>query len=251
MNSNEPARSHDRLAEQHLPDAIARRLRRGATPAYIGDVVLGSIDGCVTTFAIASAAFGAGLSAPIVLIMGLANLVADGFSMAVSNFQNAQTEHERLRQLTAEEHEHIRRVPDGEREELRQIYARKGLTGETLEQVVAAISSDRDIWVDTMLREEHRLSDAPRAPGRAAAITFLAFVCFGALPLMPFVFADAVSLRVYLLSAAIAALVFFSIGCLKARVAATHVLGGGLRVLAAGLTASALALIVGVTLSHV
>lgn len=249
MTNTSEDRQGTLLDEQHAPESIARRLRDGVSPDYTGDAVLGGIDGCVTTFAIASAAYGAGLSSAVVLIMGLANLIADGFSMAVSNFQNAQTEHERIDRLRREEHDHIARVPDGEREELRQIYAAKGLSGDALEQVVAVISSDRKVWVDTMLREEHRVADAPRAPLAAAIATFFAFVIFGALPLLPFAIAERVTNATYMQSATIAALVFFVIGCLKARIAETRIITGGLRVLFAGLVASALALLVGIALS--
>jgi len=54
---------------------------------YLGDVILGAIDGCVTTFAIVAAATGAGFSSRIALVFGVANLLADGFSMAVSNYE--------------------------------------------------------------------------------------------------------------------------------------------------------------------
>lgn len=53
---------------------------------YLAEFVYGSIDGTVTTFAIISAVSGAGLAPAIILILGFANVFADGFSMAASNF---------------------------------------------------------------------------------------------------------------------------------------------------------------------
>jgi len=59
---------------------------------YIGDIVYGANDGIVTTFAVVAASAGAGMSAPIIIILGIANLVADGFSMGASKYLSLQSE---------------------------------------------------------------------------------------------------------------------------------------------------------------
>jgi hypothetical protein len=89
------------------------------TKAYI---IYGAIDGTVTTFAVVAGVAGAGLSAGVVIILGLANLLADGFSMAVGNFLATRAEQLARRQEEA----HVPQIPDGEREEIRQIFAAKG-----------------------------------------------------------------------------------------------------------------------------
>ena len=238
------------LQTQHRPSAIARRLSNGRSPVYLGDVVLGSIDGCITSFAIISAAHGAGLSATLVVVLGLANIIADGYSMAVSNYQNVQADSDVLERLRREEAEHIALVPDGEREELRQIYAAKGLSGEALEQLVEAISSDVQTWITTMLHEEHKVSTLVANPLRAALSTFAAFVVFGTLPLLPFALFGSLDRMVYWLSAAVAAVCFFIVGAIKARAAGRSTFAGGLRVMAIGLMAASLALAVGTLASH-
>ena len=65
--------------------------REFAAKGYLPEFVYGGIDGAVTTFAVVSAAIGAGLSSGIVLILGVANAVADGFSMAVSNYLSTKS----------------------------------------------------------------------------------------------------------------------------------------------------------------
>jgi VIT1/CCC1 family predicted Fe2+/Mn2+ transporter len=62
------------------------------TKKYLPDFVFGSIDGLVTTFAVVSGVIGASLDSKVVLILGLANLLADGFSMGVSNYLSKKTE---------------------------------------------------------------------------------------------------------------------------------------------------------------
>jgi VIT1/CCC1 family predicted Fe2+/Mn2+ transporter len=201
--------------------------------------VLGAIDGCVTTFAVVAGASGAALPGAVVLILGFANLVADGFSMAVSNYQGTKTERESLARAVRDEEEHIRLVPEGEREEIRQIFAAKGFGGDTLERIVEVISGKRDVWVDTMLTEERGLSRRGADPLRAAAATFAAFAVAGLIPLLPFL----LSLQVdrFTASAVITAAAFFAIGVARGLILGRPALRSGLGILAMGGAAAALA----------
>lgn len=79
--------SRERLLGDHQPTAVRNRLAAPARASTLPDAVLGGIDGCVTTFAVVSGAFGAGFSPQVALVLGFANLLADGFSMAVSNYE--------------------------------------------------------------------------------------------------------------------------------------------------------------------
>jgi VIT1/CCC1 family predicted Fe2+/Mn2+ transporter len=201
--------------------------------------VLGAIDGCVTTFAVVAGASGAALPGAVVLILGFANLVADGFSMAVSNYQGTKTERESLERAVREEEEHIRLVPEGEREEIRQIFAAKGFGGDTLERIVEVISGKRDVWVDTMLAEERGLSRRGADPLRAAAATFAAFAVAGLIPLLPFL----LSLQIdrFTASAVITAAAFFAIGVARGLILGRPALRSGLGILAMGGAAAFLA----------
>jgi len=147
----------DHLHDMHTPDRVKQRLEDGAPQSYLKDMVYGGIDGTITTFAVVSGVVGAELAAGIVVILGLANLFADGFSMAVSNFLGTKAEQQLLHMIRKEEENEIQLIPEGEREEIRQIYAAKGFDGELLEQVVEVITSNEQVWVDTMLLEEHGL----------------------------------------------------------------------------------------------
>src|SRR3712207_5732700 len=76
----------EELEAKHRPKVVQRRLAERRRPSYLGDAILGGIDGCVTTFAVVSGAVGAGFSSVVIIVLGVANLLADGFSMAVSNY---------------------------------------------------------------------------------------------------------------------------------------------------------------------
>jgi vacuolar iron transporter family protein len=230
------------MEHEHSAQAIAKRLSRAPAVSYLRDWVYGGIDGAVTTFAIVAGVVGAELSNRVVLILGIANLVADGFSMAASNYSGTKTEHEEHEQLRAIEERHIDMVPDGEREEIRQIYRGKGFHGRDLERAVDVITADRERWVDTMLAEEYGLAKAVRSPFKAAASTFASFVLCGAVPLLPFLFGAAAGFE---LAAIMTALVFFLIGSTKSRWSPVSWWRSGAETLAIGLGAAALAFLVG------
>ena len=235
------ATEHRALPEDHGPEDIRRRLQQPSRRSYLGDAVLGGIDGCVTTFAIVAGSIGAGLSGLVALVLGLANLLADGFSMAVSNYQARRAERELLERARRMERRHIQVVPDGEREEVRQIFAAKGFSGDTLEQIVDTITADHELWIATMVAEEHGLDQNPPEPWRSGAATFAAFIGVGAVPLLPLALLWLPTLQRFYISIALAALMFLAIGMVKGRATEHPVWRSGLSTLVTGGVAAGLA----------
>ena len=221
------------------------RLQTRGETDVLPDAVLGAIDGCVTTFAVVAGAVGAGLPGTVALILGFANLAADGFSMAVSNFQAKKAQQEALEQARRTEASHIAEVPEGEREEIRQIFRNKGFTGDMLERIVDTITGDRTLWIETMLSEELGLQKKPVNPLRSAAVTFLAFVGVGAVPLLPYFFASLDITVKFGASIMLAAAMFYGIGMIKGLVLDRPPLLSGLGTLFTGAAAAGLAFAVG------
>ncbi|MGM0985248.1 MAG: VIT1/CCC1 transporter family protein [Pseudomonadota bacterium] len=238
-------RRRDALEHEHRPEVIERRLRQPSRVRNLPDAILGGIDGCVTTFAVVSGAFGAGFSATVALVLGVANLLADGFSMAISNYEAIQAQRDHVDGVRRREQHHIEVIPEGEREEIRQIFRRKGFTGETLERVVETICSDRELWVETMVAEEHGLQVEGLSPLRSALATFAAFLVVGAMPLLPYAIPGLGITRQFLSSLAVAGLMFFLIGMGKSLVYHQPVLKSGLRTLLIGGAAAGLAFLTG------
>ncbi|MCX8049610.1 MAG: VIT1/CCC1 transporter family protein [Methylohalobius sp.] len=236
------------LAAQHQVEAIAARLAGAREHSYLGDAVLGAIDGCVTTFAVVAGAAGASLPASVAIILGLANLIADGFSMAASNYQRAKSERGLLEKARAIEEMHIHLVPEGEREEVRQIFAAKGFSGEELERIVEVITQNHKLWVDTMLTEELGLKlELPKA-WMAALATFLGFAVAGLVPLLPYLVPEFPLERIFWTSSLLTGLTFLTIGLLKGHILRHSLLKSGLETLLVGGAAAGLAYAVGVWL---
>ena len=231
------------LRHRHAPAAIAERLEEGHKPSYLGDAVLGAIDGTVTTFAVVASAAGAGLGPGVALVVGLANVVADGFSMAAGNALRAKADHEILAEARATEERHVEEVPEGEREEVRQIFAAKGFEGRLLEDAVEIVTRDRKRWVDLMLTEELGLRLDPPDPLRAGAMTFVAFLVAGMIPLLPLLLARSLLAgdAVFAASVAATALTFFAVGWVKGAVLGRGRVRGGLETLLLGGAAASLA----------
>lgn len=232
----------------HSSAEIAARLADGPKANYLRDWVYGGIDGAVTTFAIVAGVIGADLPARVVLILGAANLLADGFSMAAGNYSATKAEHDDHERLRRMEERHIRLVPEGEREEIRQLFQAKGFEGVDLDRAVDVITSSTTRWVDMMMTEEHGVPPVTRSPIMAGLATFAAFLVCGLVPLLPFVGGLAADVT---LSVTMTAVVFFAIGSLKSYWSTASWWRSGTETLFIGLAAACVAYAVGVILKTV
>lgn len=154
---------------------------------YLPEMVYGSIDGIVTTFAVVAGAAGAGLSIKVVLILGIANLVADGLSMSIGSFLSKKSEIDNYNKHLKIENWEIDNLPDTEKKEVEVIYQAKVFEGKELEMVVNRITSNRRVWLDTMMTDELGLLKETKSPVKAGAFTFIAFVVAGSVPLAAYI----------------------------------------------------------------
>ncbi len=239
------------LINQHSPEVISERLKNKPQQSVLSDAVLGGIDGCVTTFAVVSGAIGAHFPSNVALILGLANLIADAFSMAISNCESIKAQQDFNNSIRRIEAEHIEKIPVGEREEIRQIYMQKGFKGDVLEQIVTTITSDKQLWIDTMLTEEYGLQKTNQNPIKSATSTFTAFIIVGIMPLIPFLMPSLEQNHQFILSTCIAGIMFFLIGTLKNLVLNQPILRAGISTLLTGGAAAGMAYLVGYTLREI
>jgi len=192
---------------------------------YLGEFVYGGIDGSVTTFAVVAGAAGAQLDSKVVIILGFANLIADGFAMSVGSYLSTKSEKDNYNKHKSVEYWEVDNLPEKEREEIREIYEAKGFEGELLEKVVDVITEDRHRWVDVMMKEELEMSEETKSPMAMGGVTFLSFQLFGLIPLLIYVmdYFSGVEHNLFLIASVLTALTFALIGALKAVVTQTSI----------------------------
>jgi len=220
---------------------------------YISEFVYGGIDGAITTFAVVSGATGANAEIHWVLIFGFANLLADGFSMSVGNFFATKTDRDNFEKHKAIEYWEIDNLREVEVQEIREIYSNKGFKGELLEKVVEVITSDKDVWVDTMMKEELEMIKDNRPPINTALATFISFNLIGIIPLLSYLGAWIFDLSVdnlFITSCIATGIALIIVGYMKSFVAEKSPFRGILETVLLGGLAALLAYYAGVVLAN-
>lgn len=210
--------SHDELVSH-------RRSLFGKYEAHVPEFVYGGIDGSVTTFAVVAASAGAELGAGVVLILGISNMLADGFSMSVGSFLSTKAADEHYNRVEAEEYEETEKFPIEETDEIRRIYQAKGFEGELLEQIVQHVISDKDLWVAEMMVGEHDLIKDEKNPSANALMTFISFCILGSIPISPYVYSLLSGRELehtFVIACVMTGIAFIIIGYLKGLVNHTH-----------------------------
>ncbi|OGJ57684.1 hypothetical protein A2881_04250 [Candidatus Peribacteria bacterium RIFCSPHIGHO2_01_FULL_55_13] len=239
-----------------MPESFAERYKKHRAEELHGhrlgnviqDIVYGGNDGIVTTFAVVAGTMGAGLPRYIVIILGLANLLADGISMATGAYLSLRSERDQFKRIRREELEEIEDHPDLEREEIREFFSKKGFSGEDLERVTAVITKDKTVWADTMMHAEHGLTtESTDRPILHALMTFLSFQIFGIIPLLPYLFSPVPDQRfsVAVISTAIALAL---LGLTKSWVTKENLLRGPIEIVSVGAAGAFVAYGMGVLL---
>jgi VIT1/CCC1 family predicted Fe2+/Mn2+ transporter len=220
---------------------------RSGMQGYLPEFVYGGIDGCVTTFAVVAGSVGANLDTTVIIILGLANLLADGFAMSVGAFLSKKSDLATYEKHKRVEYWEVENLPESERQEIRDIYAAKGFEGELLEQVVDVITADNDRWVDVMMKEELEILPDNKTPFMIGLVTYISFISIGLVPLLSYLIGfNSMSARLqFLIACILTSLGFILIGMLKAVVTESNKLKGTLETLLLGALAAGVAYFVG------
>ncbi len=219
---------------------------------YIKNAVYGGLDGIITTFAVVAGVAGASLSVNIVLILGFANLVADGFSMAVGDYLSSKSEKEFQKAERRREEWEVENYPEGEKKEMIELYTSKGMEKKDAEKIVGILSKHKKAWVDVMMAEELGIVESEESPLKGAVITFISFVILGFIPLASYVLAGispALKLNSFPVAVALTAASLFGLGSLKVKFTGRNWFLSGVEMMVVGGAAAASAYAVGALLS--
>lgn len=235
-------------------DSLKNRLK-GAFADYFKEVIYGGMDGIVTTFAVVAGFAGAALSSDqttqlsfaIVLLFGLANLFADAASMALGNLLSVRSEKDIYGMIRNREDQNLQTDPDSERVQTIRILEEKGFSNEDATTLSGIYRHNKEYWLDFMMHHKQELSD-PRGENEifTGLATFLSFMVFGAIPLLPFILqenGDATTTFIYSSIGTFVALVI--LGLLKWRVIGEKLTASLFEVVLIGGTAAVLAYFVG------
>jgi vacuolar iron transporter family protein len=227
-------------------DAMATRVHEhgelhGAGGQSVRDLVLGVADGLTVPFALAAGVTGAVAASGIVLTAGLAEIVAGAISMGLGGYLAARTEAQHYAKEYARELRETHEIPHEEKAEVAQILHGYGVREPILTRVVNEIASDREQWVEFMMRNELGLERPDdRAAPRSAALVGGGYVLGGIFPLAPYAFVsnahDALGWSIVLTSVALLAF-----GAVRARVLQTPVVAGAVQAWFIGAVAAAAA----------
>lgn len=204
---------------------------------YLGEFIYGAIDGTITTFAVVAGATGASLSPAIVVILGFANLAADAFSMACSNFLSERAERDYILHERKREEWEIEHLPEEEKKEVRHIFKAKGFKGRDLTKAVNIITSNKKVWVDTMMCDELGLMPSPKAPIKTAMITFFGFLIMGIIPLLSYLLAyvnDFFKQNTFWMAVVMTLAALWIVGSIKSFVTKSNFLASALETVAVG-----------------
>ncbi|HHM04298.1 MAG TPA: hypothetical protein ENJ19_00965 [Gammaproteobacteria bacterium] len=206
--------------------------------------VFGVNDGLVSNAALIMGVAGATPDLNIVMLSGVAGLLAGAFSMAAGEYISMRSQRELFEYQIALEREEIEHYPIEEEEELALIYRARGLSKEQAESVARELMKDPDTALDTLAREELGLNpDDLGSPWGAAGFSFLSFAAGGALPLLPFLLGPGSTTLPAAIILTLAAL--FAVGAVLSLFTGKRALWSGLRMMVIGAGAGVITYTVG------
>ena len=246
------ASAHDieRIAEAHAePD-------EGKGKEYLGSMVYGGLDGIITTFAIVSGVAGAELGSGVILILGLANILADGFSMGVGAYLSTKSDNEVYQREYKRETWEIEEFPEGEKAELYVIYKNQGYPDEDARKMVEIKTRDKMRWADAMMVEELNMLKTNKGTILDGLATFGAFIVAGFVPMLVYVASFLFNLDIpaqtaFYITLGLSGLALFLLGTAKVTMTGLNPIKSGLEMLIVGGIAAGVAYYVGALLKGI
>ncbi len=243
-------------AQAHAHKSIAQAAEQhgGASSQYLGEMVYGGLDGIITTFAVVSGVAGAQLDTPLILILGVANLLADGFSMATGAYLSSRSEQEYYRKEWEREAWEVEHFPDGERAELYEVYRQRGYTEDDAQKLVEIQSRQPERWVNAMMVDELGMMKDDRNPLANGLATFISFVVAGIVPLLIYLLGLFISIppaSEFPIALLLSGLALFALGAAKVLVTKMNPLRSGVEMLVVGGLAAGVAYLVGALLKGI
>ncbi len=224
-----------RMKEHHAQGTGGGRLRAA---------IFGINDGLVTNARLVVGVAAAEPGRQVVVLAGIAGMVAGAFSMAAGELISMSVQRELFQSQIALERRELEQDPEGERHEVAVMFRAKGLEPDEAERIADSVIAQPDVALDLMAREELGLNpDDLGSPWGAATSSFVSFAAGAAVPLLPYIFLGGAPAMLW--SLALAALMLMTVGGITARLTHRSLSFGALRALVIGAVATGVTYVVG------
>lgn len=186
-----------------------------ASGQFLRDIVFGANDGVVTAIGFLVGISGSVSNQVVVVIAGVLTVVAGAASMTLGNYLGVKSQKEHYKQMEEIEKWEMRHKPDVERDEIHEIYTNMGFDKETVELLTKKVTSDNELWLKVMMRDELGLSyEENEHPIVSGAVMGFFYLLGGVPPLLPFIFLQPLA-RALIVSIFTAILVMGLIGAIR------------------------------------
>ncbi|ODS33295.1 MAG: VIT family protein [Candidatus Scalindua rubra] len=224
--------------EEHIPWAKSIR-----------EVIFGMNDGLVSTLSFLAGVSGAVMESRIILIAAFAEMFAGAASMFSGEYLSVKSQREYFESEIEREKKEVETVPELEREELRDIYRKKGFNKEEVEMIVRRLTSNKKLWVKSMMEDELKLfPEKFDKPLKNATLIGISFLVGSIVPVIPFIFFTAWHALMYSVAASV--VVLFVFGIAKARITNKNGLKSGLELTLFAMAASVICYFIGKLFSY-
>ncbi len=234
------------VGEAESPDAITKgeRWHRSGRSGTLRAVIFGVSDGLVSNLALVMGVAGASANGRLILLTGIAGLLAGAFSMAAGEYISMQSQRELFERQIALEAAELEAMPEEEEAELAALYMAKGFTRDEAQRIAARMFENPKTALDTLVREELGLDpDELGSPMGAAVGSFVAFAVGAAIPVVPYLFGSGPAVFAVSIVASLAAL--FLVGAGVSLLTGRGLLFSGFRQVAIGAAAAGVTFAVG------
>ena len=204
----------------------------------IRDVVIGMSDGLTVPFALAAGLTGAVTNSSIIVIAGIAEIVAGSIAMGLGGYLAGKTELDHYNNELKREYEEVELIPEMEKKEVKDFFANIGLSEEIQEMASEEIAKDKKQWVDFMMKFELGLDKPDPARAKKSALNIgISYAVGGIIPLSPYFFIP-VSGEALKYSVIATLFCLFIFGYFKSRITGVPVFSGALKIMLIGALAA-------------
>src|SRR5216110_959034 len=229
---------------------LAELAGKGAEPwhktgsgGFLRNVVYGFNDGLTANFGLVAGVIGAAVQPHVIMISGVAGMIADALSMGSSGYLAAKSEQEVWEHEIAMEKEEIRLMPEVEQEEMALQYEAKGVDPRTARRMAEEVMRDPERALGEQVRDELKIGEAHATPFREGWITGVATAIGAFIPVFPFlVFEGRVAIWVAFVTAMLS---HFAVGAARSFFTGRSVFRSGIDMFVVGLGVAAVGFLVG------